>query len=207
MLPPLVEGGQAGIGSCGPFSSSAVGCSPFTAPSRPLPSASAFLAGIRRSLCLGGRPAVQELERPCSWLTQHPPWPSMPLPPGMNSSPTSRRAGRKVGCCRLKHHVGWAGLCWAGLALPARSPALLTSEVLGQVWTLTYLRRSETLEVWQISASHPGMCLVSTGTLKLSSFCFPSAHVPVCLLSGDLRGLVINREDPYAQGSLASQAA
>lgn len=86
-------------------------------------------------VCLGGRPAVQEVESPCSWLTQHPPWSSVPLPPGMNSSPASWGAGRKVGCCRLKHHVGWAGLCWAGLALPAGTPPLLTSEAFGQVWT------------------------------------------------------------------------
>lgn len=118
-------------------------CSPFTAPSRPLPSASAFLAGIWKSLCLGGRPAAQELESPCSWLTQHPPWSSVPLPPGMNSSRASWGAGRKVGCCGLKHHVGWAGLCWAGLALPAGTPPLLTSEALGQVWT------------WHISMMRP----------------------------------------------------
>lgn len=133
----------AGVGSCGPFSSSAVGCSPFTAPSCPLPSASAFLAGIQRSLGLGGRPAAQELESPCSWLTQHPPWPSVPLSPGMNSSPASWGAGRKVDCCRLKHHMGWAGFCWAGLALPAGTPPLSTSEVLGQVWT------------WRISMMRP----------------------------------------------------
>lgn len=123
-----------------------MGCSPYTAPSRPLPSASAFLTGIRRSLCLGGSPAAQELESPCSWLTQHPPWPRVPLSPGMNSSPASWGVGRKVGCCTLKHHVGWAGLCWAGLALPAGTPPLLTSEVLGQVWT------------WRVSMMRPWKC-------------------------------------------------
>lgn len=89
--------------------------------------------GSQRSLCLGGHPASRGLEGLRSLLTQHPPWPSVPLPPGMQSWPGFvGNEGNRLPQAEAPRGGGQR-VCWAGFAFPAGVPALLTTEVRGQV--------------------------------------------------------------------------
>lgn len=137
--PPALVGARAGTGSCGTFSCSDMGRSPFLSPFFPLPSAFAFLAGIPEAFvrgqasCCAAPRAERKLAGPCSLLTRHPHRPSTPLPAGTQARPCFMGNEEESHPLRMKHHVGWAERLRAGFAFPGRASAESISEVRFQV--------------------------------------------------------------------------